>query len=66
MLILKMSFNIWLFVRNFSLHIKHIGKPVLSAMKANEFVHEALNVLCSSDTFLRYTHSWLAIVKLSF
>ena len=42
----------FLLFTNFSLHIKHTGLTVLSAMKANEFVYKALNVLCSSDTFL--------------
>ena len=61
------TYDFWLFA-NFWLHVKHTGLPVLSAMKANEFVYKALNVLCSSDTFLflRFAHSWVAITKLSF
>ena len=53
MLILKIlsTFGFSLFA-NFSLRIKHLGKLALSAMKVNEFVHEALNVLWFSDTFL--------------
>ena len=58
--ILKFDF---LLFTNFSLHVRNTGKPVLSVMKANKSVHEALNVLCS---FLRFTHSWLVIIKLSF
>lgn len=35
---------------NFPPHIKHTGKPALSAVKANESVHKTLNVLFSSET----------------
>lgn len=42
----------FLLFANFSPHIKHTGKPASSAVKANESVHEALNVLFSSETFL--------------
>ena len=45
------TFHFLLFA-NFSLQNKHTGKPVLSGMKANEFVHEALSVPCASDTLL--------------
>ena len=38
-------------------HYIHTGKPVSSAVKANESAHVALNVLFSSDTF-RILHSW--------